>query len=176
MRKKIIIIAGPNGAGKTTFASEFLPNEAACPAFINADLIAAGISPFRPEKVALEAARIMLKQMKSYVEKGENFAFETTLSGRAYMGSIKSWQAMGYKVKLFFLQLPSVAFAQARVKQRVLQGGHFVPDDVVERRFQKGNDNFYQFYQNMVDEWAVYDTSTAEIQLLGEGGRDEVVQ
>ena len=173
MDKKVIIIAGPNGAGKTTFASEFLPNEAACPAFINADLIAAGISPFRPEMVALEAARLMLKQMKLYAEQGESFAFETTLSGRSYMGLIKSWQTMGYKVKLFFLQLPSVAFAQARVKQRVLQGGHFVPDDVVERRFYKGKDNFYQFYQSMVDEWAIYDTSTTEIQLLDEGARHE---
>jgi len=173
VRKKIIIIAGPNGAGKTTFASEFLPNEAACPVFINADFIAAGISPFQPERVALEAARLMLRQMRLYIEKGESFAFETTLSGRSYMSSIKSWQAMGYKVTLFFLQLPNVAFAQARVKQRVLQGGHAVPDAVVERRFHKGKDNFYKFYQSMVDEWAVYDTSTAEIQLLGEGGRNE---
>jgi len=167
--KKIIIIAGPNGAGKTTFATEFLPNEASCPIFVNADLIAAGISPFRSELVAVEAARLMLKQIKSHVMNGESFAFETTLSGRAYMRSIKQWQSLGYKVKLFFLQLPNVEFAQARVKQRVLEGGHFVADDVIERRFQKGKDNFYMIYQSIVDEWAIYDTSSTDIQLLDEG-------
>jgi len=174
--KKIIIIAGPNGAGKTTFATEFLPNEASCPIFVNADLIAAGISPFRSELVAVEAARLMLKQIKLHVLKGESFAFETTLSGRAYIRSIKQWQGLGYKVKLFFLQLPNVEFSQARVKQRVLEGGHSVADDVIERRFQKGRNNFYTLYQPIVDEWAVYDTSSTDIQLLGEGGYDEVAK
>lgn len=144
--------------------------------FVNADLIAAGISPFRSELVAMEAARLMIKQIKSHVKKGESFAFETTLSGRAYIRSIKQWQNLGYAIKLFFLQLPNVAFAQARVQQRVLQGGHFVPDDVIARRFQKGKDNFHAFYQPIVDEWAVYDTSSADIRLLDEGSRDEVAE
>jgi len=174
--KKIIIIAGPNGAGKTTFATEFLPHEASCPIFVNADLIAAGISPFRSELVAVEAARLMLKQIKSHVIKGESFAFETTLSGRSYMRSIKQWQGLGYKVKLFFLQLPNVEFAQARVKQRVLEGGHFVADDVIERRFQKGRKNFYALYQPIVDEWAIYDTSSTDVQLLDEGSYDETAK
>ncbi|MBN4082245.1 zeta toxin family protein [Mariprofundus ferrooxydans] len=174
MSKKIIIIAGPNGAGKTTFATEFLPHEASCPMFVNADLIAAGISPFRSELVAMEAARLMLKQIKTHVEKGESFAFETTLSGRGYVRSIEKWRNLGYTVKLFFLQLPSIEFAQARVKQRTLQGGHFVSDEVVARRFQKGLNNFHKLYQPIVDEWSIYDTSNIELQLLDEGSHDEV--
>jgi len=97
--KKIIIIAGPNGAGKTTFASEFLPNEAACPVFINADLIAAGLAPFQPDSAAFKAGRIMLEAIHHHAHKGQSFAFETTLSGRTYAGFIPDWQRLGYKVK-----------------------------------------------------------------------------
>jgi len=100
---KIIIIAGPNGAGKTTFAREFLPNEGHCPIFVNADLIAAGISPFNPETVAVRAGRIMLKEIEQHFYNRSNFAFETTLSGRGYLRSIKLWQSAGYEVKLIFL-------------------------------------------------------------------------
>ena len=101
--RKILIIAGPNGAGKTTFAQEFLPAEAECPHFVNADLIAAGLSPFSPELVAVRAGRIMLELIHEHARKGEGFAFETTLSGRIYMRLISRWQAEGYIVKLFFL-------------------------------------------------------------------------
>ena len=114
IEKKIVIIAGPNGAGKTTFACEFLPNEAGCPVFINADLIAAGLSPFQPELAALKAGRLMLKEIWEYSQRGANFAFETTLSGRMYMRMISGWQAQGYHVKLFFLNLPSAEMAIMR--------------------------------------------------------------
>jgi len=97
--QKIIILAGPNGAGKTTFAREFLPNEAACPTFINADLIAAGLSPFMPEAAAMRAGRIMLEQIAAHVRRGESFAFETTLAGRAYARRIPEWRALGYRVE-----------------------------------------------------------------------------
>lgn len=102
-KKKIIIIAGPNGAGKTTFAEEFLPNEADCPNFVNADLIAAGLSPFVPEVAAIKAGRLMLEQIHGHVRKGDSFAFETTLSGKLYAQLTPQWQAKGYAVKLFFL-------------------------------------------------------------------------
>jgi predicted ABC-type ATPase len=131
--KRILIIAGPNGAGKTTFAQEFLPGEAGCPHFVNADLIAAGLSPFTPELAAVRAGRIMLDQIHEHVRKGESFAFETTLSGRIYMRLIPRWQAEGYIVKLFFLKLPSPEMAIARVRQRVAAGGHNVPEDVIRR-------------------------------------------
>jgi len=97
-QKKILIIAGPNGAGKTTFATEFLPKEAECPNFINADLIAAGINPFHPEAGSIQAAKVMLEMMKNYVEKGESFSFETTLSGKNYARHIPEWQREGYKI------------------------------------------------------------------------------
>jgi predicted ABC-type ATPase len=169
--KRILIIAGPNGAGKTTFAQEFLIGEAGCPIFVNADLIAAGISPFSPELAAVRAGRIMLDQIHEHVRKGESFAFETTLSGRIYMRLIPRWQAQGYVVKLFFLQLPSPEMAIARVRQRVAAGGHNVPEDVIRRRFDAGLRNFSQIYKPLVDEWVLYDNSGDEPVRLDEGYR-----
>ena len=117
--KKIFIIAGPNGVGKTTFAREFLPDEAACLQFVNADLIAAGLSPFAPEAAALQAGRLMLKQIADHVAHGRSFALETTLAGLAYARQIPQWRALGYAVSLHFLALPSVDLAIERVAQRV---------------------------------------------------------
>jgi predicted ABC-type ATPase len=113
--KKIVIIAGPNGSGKTTFAREYLPYEAGCPVFVNADLIAAGLEPFRPELAAIRAGRLMLKEIQEHVRKGESFSFETTLSGLLYSRLIPVWRKRGYNVKLIFLMLPNVAFAIERV-------------------------------------------------------------
>lgn len=167
--KKILIIAGPNGAGKTTFASAFLPNEAECPIFINADLIAAGISPFRPEAAAFKAGRLMLREIGEHARNGDNFAFETTLSGRHYALQIPQWQESGYRVKLFFLRLASVEIAIQRVRQRISHGGHFVPDTVVRRRFISGWRNFSEIYKSLVDDWAVFDSSGPRPLLLEEG-------
>lgn len=113
--KRIVVIAGPNGAGKTTFAREFLPNEANCPIFVNADLIAAGLSPFAPERAALKAGRLMLETIAEHAIKGESFAFETTLSGLGYARMIPRWREDGYIVKLIFLSLPDAETALARV-------------------------------------------------------------
>ena len=120
---KIVIIAGPNGAGKTTFAHAFLPQEAQCPRFINADLIAAGLSPFAPEAESIKAGRLMLHEIAACAARGENFAFETTLSGRVYLRHIEDWRRSGYHVSLFFLSLPTAEMAVARVAERVRQGG-----------------------------------------------------
>lgn len=169
MSKKIIIIAGPNGAGKTTFASEFLPKEAGCPAFVNADLIAAGISPFEPERAGFRAGRLMLEEIHKYTRKNENFAFETTLSGRSYAGYIPRWQSDDYLVKLFFLRLESPELAIARVRQRVREGGHNIPEQIIRRRFHSGLNNFENLYKSLVDEWALYDNSSSEPVLLEEG-------
>ena len=163
---KIIIIAGPNGAGKTTFAREFLPNEAHCPTFINADLIAAGFAPFEPETVAVRAGRLMLEEIESCVCSRRSFAFETTLSGRAYLHKITAWRRLGYHVKLIFLSLPSAEAAVARVAARVAQGGHNVPEDVVRRRFDHGLQNFTNLYKSVVDVWALYDNSSSVPVLL----------
>ena len=157
--KKILIIAGPNGAGKTVFATEFLPKEANCPTFLNADLIAAGISPFHPSLAAIRAGRLMLSMIHEYVRKGDSFAFETTLSGRGYARMIPLWRERGYYAKLFFLTLPTPEMAIARVRQRVLEGGHDVTEAIIRRRFHAGLQNFASIYQGLVDEWALYDNS-----------------
>ena len=167
--KKIVIIAGPNGSGKTTFAEQFLPREAECPDFINADLIARGLSPFAPERVALQAGKIMLGQMARKVHRGESFAFETTLSGRNYVRHIRQWKHAGYYVKLIFLSLPSADLAVARVKARVAQGGHNVPEAVVRRRFDAGLRHFESVYRELVDSWALYDNSGRAPRLLSAG-------
>ena len=157
--RRILIVAGANGAGKTAFATEFLPNEADCPIFINADLIAAGLSPFRPDLTALRAGRLMLSMIRDYVRRGESFAFETTLSGRSYARLIPHWREQGYSVELFFLRLSRPEIAIARVNQRVAEGGHDVPEPVIRRRFHAGLRNFEHIYKSLVDKWAVYDNS-----------------
>ena len=157
--KRILIIAGPNGAGKTTFAREFLPNEANVPTFINADLIAAGLNPFQPENEAMRAGRLMLQMIDERVRAGDSFAFETTLSGRGYASSIPRWQAQGYRVELYYLRLPSADVAVDRVRRRVREGGHNIPEDVIRRRFELGWRNFLFLYRDIVDAWELYDNS-----------------
>ncbi|OBS32024.1 Zeta toxin family protein [Tepidimonas fonticaldi] len=158
-QRKVILIAGPNGAGKTTFAREFLPNEASCPTFVNADLIAAGLAPFAPQTAAVQAGRLMLEELERHFRAGRSFAFETTLSGRAYLRHIRRWQQAGYWVELIFLQLGSADEAVGRVQQRVRQGGHDIPEPVIRRRFEAGLANFRQHYAPAVDAWALYDNS-----------------
>lgn len=157
--RKVIIIAGPNGAGKTTFAREFLPNEASCPVFVNADLIAAGLAPFAPETAALQAGRLMLAELDRHFRAGVSFAFETTLSGRVYLRHIGNWQRAGYRVELIFLQLDHADEAVARVQQRVRQGGHDISESVIRRRFIMGLNNFQQHYAPAVDAWALYNNA-----------------
>lgn len=156
---KVIVIAGPNGAGKTTFAREFLPHEAGCPVFVNADLIAAGLAPFAPETAAVQAGRLMLQELARHFAARESFAFETTLAGRAWLRHIRDWQAAGYAVQLIFLRLTSADEAIARVAQRVKQGGHDIPEATIRRRFDAGLDNFTRHYAPVVDAWALYDNS-----------------
>ncbi|MBR4876735.1 MAG: zeta toxin family protein [Rhodocyclaceae bacterium] len=163
--RKVIIIAGPNGAGKTTFAREFLPQEAACPVFVNADLIAAGLAPFAPEAAAVQAGRLMLAEMERHFLAERSFAFETTLSGRAYLRHIARWRAAGWRVELIFLQLHHADESVARVAQRVRQGGHNIPEAVIRRRFRAGLENFRQHYAAVVDTWALYD-NTGEVPVL----------
>jgi len=158
-RKRILILAGPNGAGKTTFAREFLPNEAQCPTFVNADLIAAGLSPFNPEAAAMRAGRLMVQLIAEHVTRGDSFAFETTLADKSYARHIPGWRASGYHVSLIFLSLGSPELAIRRVVERVAQGGHFVPESIVRRRFLAGGTNFEGTHKPLVDTWANYDNS-----------------
>lgn len=169
MRPRAIIIAGPNGAGKTTFAREFLPIEARCPVFVNADLIAAGLSPFAPEVAAIKAGRIMLAEIDDHVAHGRSFALETTLSGRVYATKIRHWRTLGYRVSLFFLRLPTADMAIERVRLRVSQGGHNIPEAVVRRRFDAGLFHLTNTYQPIVDAWFLYDNQHRQPQLLDQG-------
>jgi predicted ABC-type ATPase len=171
MSKKIMVIAGPNGAGKTTFARSFLPLEAHCPRFINADLIAAGLAPFAPETAAIKAGRLMLEEIDTSVRRGESFAFETTLAGLSYRSHIKAWRASGYHVSLFFLSLPDVETAIARVAARVRQGGHHIPEDVIRRRFAAGLYNFEHAYKPVVTTWGKYNNE-GESPILLEWGEN----
>ncbi|HVQ36692.1 MAG TPA: AAA family ATPase [Pyrinomonadaceae bacterium] len=169
MDQRVIIIGGPNGAGKSTFAREFLPNEADCPVFVDADLIAAGISPFNPEVAAWRAGRLMLQEIAEHVRRGETFAFETTLAGRTYSRLIPGWRTAGYKVHLVFLGLDTAELAVERVRVRVDQGGHNVPEQVIRRRFEQGWRNFVEVYRPLVDSWRLYDNSGELPQLLETG-------
>jgi predicted ABC-type ATPase len=164
------MLAGPNGAGKTTFAREYLLNEANCPDFVNVDLIAAGLSPFDPDRAAIRAGRIMLAEIQRRTRKGDSFAFETTLSGHVYARLIPRWQLDGYYVKLIFLSLPSPEMAILRVAARVKQGGHNVASTVVRRRFEVGLRNFNEIYKDLVDAWWWYDNSDKVPVLISSGG------
>ena len=168
---RIIIIAGPNGAGKSTFAAEYLAREGAGRPFVNGDDIAARLRPEDPAAVALEAARIALRQVREYVVSGTDFAVETTLSGRAYATRIRRWQARGFRVGIIYLRLPSANFALERVAQRVEEGGHNIPEPVVRRRFARSWTNFRELYRRVADEWLVYDNSVRPPVLLEESGQ-----
>lgn len=167
--KKVIIIAGPNGAGKTTFAREYLPNEAGCPIFINADLIAAGLAPFSPESAAIKAARLMLKEIEFNVKAGNSFAIETTLSGKTYAKDILEWKTLGYHITLIFLGLPNEEFAIQRVAARVAAGGHNIPEATIRRRFKAGLNNFHQLYTPLANSWSLYDNSGDQAKLISRG-------
>lgn len=166
---RCIIIAGPNGAGKTTFAREFLTKELRVERFVNADLIAGGLSPFNPELVAVRAGRLLLAELERLTEERADFAFESTLSGLAYAKRLRAWRAAGYKIEILFLKLSSPELALRRIQSRVKQGGHDIPRHHVLRRFERGWNNFNAVYRSLADEWSVYDNSGEVPQLLEQG-------
>lgn len=157
--RTVYVIAGPNGAGKTTFSAEFLPDFVNCREFLNADLIAAGLSPFAPETQNLRAGRLLLTRIKELTKARHDFGFETTLAGRGYIPKFNEMKNHGYRIVLFFLWLPSADLAVARVKNRVRQGGHNVAEPVIRRRFESGIRNLFQLYRSRLDAWWLYDAS-----------------
>lgn len=157
---RCVIIAGPNGAGKTTFAREFLPNEAGIVHFVNADLLAAGLSPLQPQAAALAAGKLLLSELDRLARARVSFAFESTLSGLTYVTRLKRWKADGYRVEIIFLKLHSPQLALRRIATRVKQGGHDVSPVDVLRRFKRGWENFVNFYKLQADTWTVYDNSS----------------
>ena len=170
---RIYIIAGPNGAGKTTASYTILPEIFECNEFVNADEIAKGISPFNPEKVAFKAGRIMLERIKELLDNKESFAFETTLSTKSYVGFIKEAKQQNYEIILLFLALDSQELALKRVKTRVEEGGHNIPEEVIKKRFEKGLYNLFNLYIPIVDKWLLIDNSGENFEFISEGTNTE---
>ena len=166
--KNVYIIAGPNGSGKTTFAIKFLPDYAKCQHFINADLIAQGLSPFSPRIAAMKAGRLVLEQIHKLAEKDMDFAFETTLSGKRYVTFLKKLKERSYSIHLFFLWIPNAELAIARIKERIADGGHDVPAVDVRRRFHRGIYNLVKFYKPLLDTLMLFDNSGAIPKLIAE--------
>ncbi|MBB6503045.1 zeta toxin family protein [Pedobacter cryoconitis] len=153
----LYIIAGCNGAGKTTASYTILPEILNCMEFVNADNIAAGLSPFNPERVAFESGRIMLHRIRELMVARADFAFETTLATRSYVSLVKEAHLMGYKVSLLYFWLNSPDLAVERVAKRVSKGGHHIPADVIARRYYRGIYNLYNLYMQVCDEWTLVD-------------------
>ncbi len=169
----VVVIAGPNGAGKSTTARRLLQDAFAVSEFVNADTIAQGFSAFQPETVSIEAGRAMLKRLNTLVTARESFAFETTLASRTFAPWLKARRDQGFRTHLAFLSLPDADLAVARVAERVREGGHHVPEDVIRRRFTRGLANFFSLYVPVVDSWRLFDNSDVEgPRLLAEGKLD----
>lgn len=170
--RNIYIIAGCNGAGKTTASFTILPEIINCKEFVNADEIAKGLSPFQPEKVAIEAGRIMLNRINELLSKNRSFAFETTLSTKSYKNKLIEAQGKGYTVTLIFFWLQTVELAKERVKVRVSEGGHNIEPNVVERRYLKGIKNLFDIYLPIVDGALIFDNSEGRPNLLARKNSD----
>jgi len=167
------IIAGSNGSGKTTFAMDFLPDYAKCVNFVNTDLIARGISPFVPEKSSLAAGRMALRKINELIEKRENIAIETTLSGKTYFSLFEKMKNIGYSLNLFYLWIPDLEIAKKRVAERVENGGHNVPVKDIERRFKRSLENF-EHYSEIMDLVLFFDNSNEKPELIFEKINDKI--
>ncbi len=163
---RCIVIAGPNGAGKTTFAREYLPKVAGLVQFVNADLIAQGLSPLDPRLAALAAGRLVIGEINRLATARADFAFESTLSGLTYARQLRTWKAAGYRIEIPYLRLSTPRLALRRIAARVRQGGHDVPRGDVIRRFGRGWENFVKVYRLLANEWAVYDNSGKSPRLI----------
>ena len=166
--KKLYIIAGCNGAGKTTASYTILPEILDCNEFVNADEIARGLSPFRPEKAGIQAGRLMLQRIKSLISKGQDFAFETTLSTKSYKNLVEDAKRNGYAVTLIFFYLSSQDLAVKRVETRVKEGGHNIPEKVIRRRYENGLNNFFNIFRPIVDEWLIIENSGEPYKLIAQ--------
>jgi predicted ABC-type ATPase len=168
----IIMIGGPNGAGKTTAAQTLLPRALGLLEFVNADNIALGLSPFNPEGVAVAAGRVMLERMHELARGGTSFALETTCAGRGHARFLRACQARGWRVTLIFLWLDHPDLALQRVAQRVRQGGHHIPPDVIARRYWAGLGNMLNLYLPLVDAAQIYDNTDGDLRLIARKRRE----
>lgn len=171
MVKHLYIIAGCNGAGKTTASLTILPRSLRVKEFVNADEIARGLSPFNPEGMAIEAGRLMIKRIDELIRAGESFSIETTLATRSYVKLVDRAQEQGYIVHVLFFWLRDIPLAKERVRERVLNGGHNIPDDIIERRYAAGLRNLFRLFMPKVDIWVIYDNSENRCELIAFGGK-----
>jgi len=169
--KRIYIISGCNGAGKTTASYTILPELLDCNEFVNADEIAKGLSPFNPENVSIQAGKLMLKKIYSFIDKNQDFAFETTLAAKSHRNIILKAQEKGYKAILLFFYLRTPKLAVKRVEIRVKEGGHNIPETIILRRYESGLHNFFKIYRFLVDEWMFIDNSGEPYEIIGEGSQ-----
>ncbi len=168
---QIVILGGPNGAGKSTSARVLLPELMQLGEFVNADTIAAGLAGFAPERAAFAAGRIMLARLHELAAARVDFAFETTMASRTFVPWLRMLRKSGYQINIIFLWLRSPELAIRRVKRRVRQGGHSVPEDTIRRRFHRGIANFASLYLPLADRWRAYDNSrTGSPRLIAQGG------
>ncbi len=174
--KNLYIIAGCNGAGKTTASFTILPEILNCKEFVNADEIAKGLSPFQPEKVALEAGRIMINRINDLLKEDLSFAFETTLATKSYKSKILSARKEGFTVTLLFFWLQTIELAKERVATRVLEGGHTIPSDIIERRYLNGIKNLFSIYIPIVDELMIFDNSQMKSELIASKSEDSLLE
>jgi len=171
----IYLIGGCNGAGKTTFAKEFLPSVGVI-RFLNADEIARGLSPLRPEAVAFKAGRLLLSELHELIERGETFALESALSGRTYVNIFEQAKQCSYAIELHFVWIPDVREAIRRVRQRVVEGGHDVPAEDIKRRFSRSIHHFLDDYAPLANKWFLWDNSTPPAKLLAESATHSIIQ
>ncbi len=171
----VYVFGGCNGAGKTTIAMRVLSTVLGCREFVNADLIAAGLSPFRVESVALQAGRLMLQRINTLRDAKVDFAFESTLASRSFAPFLKSCQAHGFRVHLLYVRLESVELAIERVANRVLEGGHHIPEDTIRRRYEASRKNFLELYLPLADEWRIFD-NTIEPTLVDANEQNETTR
>jgi len=174
MKPSVIVLAGPNGAGKTTSSTEIVRSTLGVAEFVNADVIAKGLAGFAPESAALQAGRIMLERLQELAEARASFSFETTLASRTFAPWIRQLVCDGYRFHLFFFWLPSAEMAIARVAQRVRLGGHYVDDDTVRRRYERGIKNFFQLYRPLAESWSFFDNSQPRERTLVAHGKGRI--
>ena len=170
--KRLYIISGCNGAGKTTASYTILPEMLDCNEFVNADEIAKGLSPFNPNKVAIKAGRLMLTRIDELLESGIDFAFETTLSTRSYVNTVKKAQEKGYFVTVLYFWLNTPDLAVERVKIRVMEGGHDIPEQTIRRRYDLGISNMFNLYIPVADYWMFIDNSKSPFNILADGSKN----
>jgi len=173
-RLAVVVIGGPNGAGKSTTASLLLPEGLGIRQFVNAEAIVAGLSAFSPESVTMEAGRIMLRRLRELGDTRNDFAYETTLSARMFAPFLRELMAEGYEIHLIYIWLREPALAVERVARRVESGGHFVPDETVRRRYQRGATNFQELYRPLADSWLLCDNSSSALRFVASGVHEPV--